>query len=173
MATTVIFGVKPKDRWNKVGILFEKHPAILAQLCEQVKDIDESFNFDTLTVKGLLELCGGNIPEEVKLKFRGKNVRQVAMIVNAVRAGMESFAQFMEETTPPESVQAVKLRKGMLPSNIEEAVLWTLKEAYTLNGLEAAHALTVYEYKIARKQVFNDAVAAMNQAAMVQKGGRR
>lgn len=173
MATTAIFGVNKKDRWNKVGVLFERYPQLMNQLCEAVGECDESFVFDTLTVRGLMEMCAGQIPSEVKAMFRGKNLGQVARIVNSLRRGMEDFARFLENTVPPDSENSAMMRRGMLPSNIEEAILWTLKEAYTLNGLEAAQSLTVYEYKIARKQVYNDAVAARNQSEIARKEARK
>lgn len=173
MATTAIFGVKKTDRWNRVGVLFERYPQLIDQLCEVITDFDEKFNFDTISIKGLLELAGGNIPEEVRVGFRGKNVGQVIRRINSLRKGMNDFVQFLEATTPPDSADSILLRRGVLPSNIEEAILWTLKEAYTLNGLEAAQRLTVYEYKIARKQVYNAAIININSFRKLKNGSKQ
>ena len=52
--------------------------------------------------------------------------------------------------------------RGILKGNLEEAVLMTMKNCFALHDLDAATKLTVYEYKMARREAYNDAVVAYN-----------
>ena len=61
------------------------------------------------------------------------------------------------------------LMRGMLTGNMEEAVLWTLKESFTLHGFEDAHKLTVYEFMTARKNVYNEALVAYRQSVEIEQ----
>ena len=154
-------------------MFFTEYPAALDQLCTQIDGTLEGFNFETLSVGAMLEACVGKIPQELTTKYGGGDVETFARAVNSLRAGMDQFVKFMERTTPPETIYQKKMSAGTLPANIEEAVLWTLKNTYTLHGLEDAQRLTVYEYMIARKEAYNEALVAFNQSAAIGIGRGR
>jgi hypothetical protein len=84
-------------------------------------------------------------------------------MVNSLRDGLAAFTDFLERTAPPLTAYAKKMSGGTIKGNIEESVLWTLRESFGLPSLEQAHNLTVYEYMVARKSVYNDAVVAYNK----------
>ena len=84
-------------------------------------------------------------------------------MVNSLRDGLATLTEFLERTTPPLTAYAKKMSGGTLKGNIEEAVLWTLRESFGLQSLEQAHNLTVYEYMVARKSAYNDARVAYNR----------
>lgn len=173
MARTVKYSCLKSQPWREVSLFFTEYPAALDQLCTQIDGTLDGFSFETLTVGAMLEACVGKIPQELTVKYGGGDVETFARAVNSLRSGMEQFVKFMERTTPPETMYQKKMTSGTLPANIEEAVLWTLKNTYTLHGLEDAQKLTVYEYMIARKEAFNDAMVAYNQTMAVNAAARR
>lgn len=151
------------EPWKTVKPWFDIHPEGMAALLDKVTERDESIVFETLTVKSLLEVAGGGFPSELLAKAESCTVKEYARMLNSLRDGMARFTSFLESTKPPETAYAKKMSTGTMDGNIEEAVLWTLREAYGLQNLEQAHALTVYEYMVARKSVYNDAVVAYNK----------
>lgn len=173
MGRVVSYSVRTNERWEDVGIFFKSYPQAMAQLLSRFGSKD--IVFESLTVKGLLEAVGGDVPTELANTMKGCSVQEWCELVNGVRDGIAKFVKFMEQTTPPVSPMAKKMSKGVLSGNIEESVLMTLKTCYSLHGLEDAQKLTVYEYMIARKEVYNEAVVAYNQsmAAAAVAGGRR
>lgn len=104
------------------------------------------------------------MPEELERRLNGCTVGDWCTVMLGVRKGLERFAKFMEETTPPVTVEQKRMAKGVLSGNIEESVLMTLKSCFSLHGLEDAQKLTVYEYMVARKEVYNEAVVNYNQS---------
>lgn len=167
----VKYSCRRSQPWREVSLFFTEYPAALDQLCTQIDGILDGFSFETLTVGAMLEACVGKIPQELTAKYGGGDVETFARAVNSLRAGMEQFVKFMERTMPPETMYQKKMTSGTLPANIEEAVLWTLKNTYTLHGLEDAQKLTVYEYMIARKEAYNEEFVAYNQYCAI--GGDR
>lgn len=172
MARLVKYSCRKSQPWKEVSLFFNKYPAALDQLCTQIDGSLDGFSFETLTVGAMLEACVGKIPQELTAKYGGGDVETFARAVNSLRKGMEQFVKFMERTTPPETMYQKKMTSGTLPANIEEAVLWTLKNTYTLHGLEDAQKLTVYEYMIARKEAYNEALVAYNQSCAIGRGLR-
>lgn len=162
MATKVKYSVNLTDRWESVRLFFEAYPDAMAELRQYVTQRD-TLNFDTLTVRSLLEMVAGRTPTELIARRNATTVEDWCAVMNALEAGMADFVKFMERTTPPTTPQQLKIERGMLDANIEEAILWTLRGNYSLHGLEDAQNLTIYEYKIARKHAYNEAVAAYNQ----------
>lgn len=173
MSRTVKFSVKLSERWEAVAPFFEEYPERLAALLGKVTDRSEKIVFDTMTVKSLLQLVGGHRVEELGGIRSTASVGEWCAVLNTLHDGLQAFADFMEDTKPPQTPAQRKLEKGMKPGNIEEAVLWTLKSCYTLHGLEDAQNLTIYEYKIARKSQFNDAVVAYNQSVASEFAANR
>lgn len=171
MARLVKYSCRSSQPWKEVALFFTEYPAALDQLCTQIDGTLDGFNFETLTVGALLEACVGKIPQEITARYGGGDVETFARAINSLREGMELFLKFMERTTPPETIYQKKMSAGTLPANIEEAVLWTMKNTYTLHGLEDAQKLTVYEYMIARKEAYNEALVVYNK--YVAAGGGR
>jgi hypothetical protein len=126
-----------------------------------------------MTVKGMLEAVAGRTPTELAEKAQNSTVREWVEVFNTLKDGLADFTAFMEATAAPVTAEQTKMARGTLKGNIEEAVLWTLKNSYTLHGLEDAHNLTIYEYKIARKNEYNEAVVAYNQSVAAGIAGRR
>lgn len=151
------------EPWKTVAPWFEVNPQGLEVLLQHVTERDEAVVFETLTVKSLLEVSGGGFPSELSAKADSCTVAEYARMVNALRDGLARFMDFLKSTTPPVTAYAKKMSAGTMSGNIEEAILWTLREAYGLQNLEQAHALTVYEYMVARKSVYNGAVVAYNK----------
>lgn len=158
----VKYSVKAGEPWAKVSPFFKAYPDAMVQLLGNFKPAD--INFEALTVKGMLEAVGGNMPEELARKLKGCTVEEWCETAIGVKEGLDRFMKFMEETTPPITVEQKKMTKGVLSGNIEESVLMTLKSCFSLHGLEDAQKLTVYEYMVARKEVYNEAVVNYNQS---------
>ena len=174
MGRLVRYSCRRSEPWQSVSLFFTLYPAAIDQLCAQIGGGLDGFSFETLTVASMIEACTGKIPHEITQRYGGGDVETFARALNSLRDGMERFVKFMEQTTPPETPYQKKMERGTLPANIEEAVLWTLKDTYTLHGLEDAQKLTVYEYMIARKNAYNEAVVAYNQSlAVAASAGRR
>lgn len=151
------------EPWKTVKPWFDIHPEGMAALLEKVTDRDDSVVFETLTVRSLLEVAGGGFPSELSAKADSCTVEEYVRMINSLRDGMARFTSFLESTKPPETAYSKKMNAGTMSGNIEEAILWTLRMSYGLQSLEQAHALTVYEYMVARKSVYNDAVVAYNK----------
>lgn len=162
MGRTVRYSVTATERWDKVSPFFLAYPDAMAQLLARFEPTE--VDFEGLTVKGMLEAVGGRMPEELERRLNGCTVGDWCAVMLGVRKGLERFAKFMEETTPPVTVEQKRMAKGVLSGNIEESVLMTLKSCFSLHGLEDAQKLTVYEYMVARKEVYNEAVVNYNQS---------
>ena len=172
MPTKVKYSVKLSDRWEDVRLFFEEYPNAFAELREHVTQRD-SINFDTLRVRSLLEMVAGRTPTELIPRRNAATIEEWCAVMNALEDGMEDFVKFMEKTTPPVTPQQMRVERGMLDANIEEAILWTLRGNYSLHGLEDAQKLTIYEYKIARKHAYNEAIAAYNHINSVSAAPAR
>lgn len=157
------YSLSLSEPWNTVKPWFDIHPEGMDTLLGKVTDRDDSVIFETLTVKSLLEVSGGGFPSELSAKADSCTVEEYARILNSLRDGLSRFTAFLESTKPPETAYSKKMSVGTMSGNIEEAILWTLRMSYGLQSLEQAHALTVYEYMVARKSVYNDAVVAYNK----------
>lgn len=157
------YSLSLSEPWSVVSSWFAVHPEGVDRLLEHVSERDGSVVFETLTVKSMLEVAGGGVPSELSSKIAGCTVRDFARLLNSLRDGLARFVDFLESTRPPETAYSKKMSVGTLKGNLEEAVLWTLRQAYGLQNLEQAHALTVYEYMVARKSVYNDAVIVYNK----------
>lgn len=174
MGRVVRYSVLPSERWSRVSVFFTTLPAAMEQLMEAVPERDGDFIFDLLTVGGMLEAVAGRIPAEVKAGMEKMTVAQAAARLNSLRDGLLEFTSFLEATEPPMTLRQEQQQRGMIKGNIEEAVLWTLKECFTLHGFEDAQKLTVYEYKTARKNAYNEALAAYRQSVEMESAmGRR
>ena len=172
MSVKVKYSVELSDNWEDVRLFFEAYPNAFAELRLHVTQRD-SLNFDTLRVKSLLEMVAGRTPTELIPKRNAATVEEWCAVMNALEDGMSDFVKFMERTTPPTTPQQLRIERGMLEANIEEAILWTLRGNYSLHGLEDAQNLTIYEYKIARKHAYNEAIAVYNHINSVSAAPAR
>lgn len=172
MGRIVQFEVNMGEKWGKVAPFFKAHPDAMAQVRSHVTERDGSVNFETLKIKSVLEMVAGGTPSELD-GYRNRTVREWCALLNTIEDGLRVFAAYLEETDPPMTVQQRKMLVGTKKGNIEEAVLWTLRDSYALHGLEDAQNLTVYEYMIARKNRYNDAVVAYNQSMAADAAMRR
>lgn len=162
MPIIVRYSVNLSESWEKVRIFFKSFPEAFVKLKSHVTKRD-NLNFDTLRVKSLIEMIAGRTPTELIGRRDAATVEEWCAIMNALKDGMDDFFKFMKSTTPPSTPQQMRIERLMLPANIEEAILWTLRGDYSLHGLEDAQNLTIYEYKIARKHAYNEAIAAYSQ----------
>lgn len=143
--------------------MFDCNPQAFESLLAKIPSKDTAVQLETMTVKGMLEAVGGGVPSELRERHKDATVTEWCAMVNALREGLQTFTEFLERTTPPLTAYAKKMSSGTIKGNIEEAVLWTLRESFGLQSLEQAHNLTVYEYMVARKSAYNDAVIAYNK----------
>lgn len=155
------------------SVLFlEAYPEALAQACAHVEADTAKWNFEEMSVKGMLEAVSGKVPEEWDTKAKAGTVTDYCVMILSLKAGLEAFTKFMEATIPPVTIEQKNMTAGTLKGNLEEAVLWTMKTAFTLTGLEAAQKLTVYEYEVARKNIYNEAVVIYNQSMAAATAAR-
>lgn len=159
----VRYSVSPSDRWSEVSVFFDNYPQAFEQLRGNFGKSD--LDFFSLSVRGMLEAASCKIPSELSEKHKGNSVKEWCEMANSVSEGVVRFLDFLEKTQPPYTLKQKRMTNGTLKSNLEEAVLMTLKNSFTLNSLEDATKLTVYEYMMARKECYNDAVIAFNMAA--------
>lgn len=163
MGRFIKYSLKLKDPAMPTVLFLLAYPDALAQTCGYVKPNPDVWNFERMTVKGMLEAVSGKIPEEWDVKAKAGTVADYCTMVVSLKEGLENFTKFMDKTQPPVTIEQQRMTSGIIKGNLEEAVLWTLKTAFTLSGLEAAQKLTVYEYAVARKNIYNEAVVAYNE----------
>lgn len=157
------FVLRLSQKWREVEAVFDCNPDAFERLLVKITKRDASVQLETLTVKSMLEAVGGKVPEELRERYKDATVTEWCAMVNSLRDGLATLTDFLERTTPPLTAYAKKMSCGTMKGNIEEAVLWTLRESFGLQSLEQAHNLTVYEYMVARKSAYNDARVAYNR----------
>mgnify|MGYP007115381587 FL=1 len=157
------FQFRLSQPWKEVEAVFACNPDAFGRLMAKITKRDPSVQLETMTVKSMLEAVGGGVPSELRARYADATVVEWCAMVNSLRDALQAFTEFLERTVPPVTAYSKKMSSGTLKGNIEEAVLWTLRESFGLQSLEQAHNLTVYEYMVARKSVYNDAVVAYNK----------
>lgn len=166
------YSVNLSGKWADVAPFFESYPDAMEQVCARVGKAD--IHVESMTVKDLCEILDGRTPGCITRQAERWTVKEMAEAVNGLRASLEGFRNFMERTTPPVTMSQRGMLAGVLEASAEEAVLLTCKEFYTLHGLEDAQNLSVYEYMIARKAIYNERRQAYNMemSASRHRGGR-
>ena len=154
------YSVDLDGMYADVAPFFEAYPSAMAQVCAKVGQSD--VRIEEMTVRDLCEVLDGRIPQAVAGKAAGWTVREMAEALNGLRASIARLQNFMEKTTPPVTSSQRGMMAGVLEASAEEAVLLTCKDFYALHGLEDAQKLTVYEYMIARKAIYNERMQAYN-----------
>lgn len=157
------FQLRLSQPWREVEAVFSCNPDAFCGLMAKITERDPSVQLETMTVKSMLEAVGGRVPSELTSRYADATVAEWCAMVNSLRDALQAFTRFLERTVPPVTEYSKKMSIGTINGNIEEAVLWTLRESFGLQSLEQAHNLTVYEYMVARKSVYNDAVVSYNK----------
>lgn len=171
MSRLVSYSVKLSEKWALVEPFFRMYPDALVQVRERCGTA--AIDFFGLSVRGLLQALNNEVPTEWRDRFKDSTVRQWCEMLNTLQQGLQDFTKFMEKTQPPQTFEQQRMTMGTLKGNLEEAVLMTLKSCFALHDLESATKLTIYEYMMARKEVFNEATIAFNQYNSLNSGRRK
>lgn len=166
------YEVNLSGKWAEVAPFFASYPEAMEQVCARVGTAD--IRVEAMTVKDLCEILDGRIPAAIQGKANGWTVKEMAEAVNGLKRSMEGLESFMERTVPPVTPSQRGMLAGVLETTAEEAVLLTCRDFYQLHGLEDAQKLTVYEYMIARKAIYNERRQAYNMemaASARHRGG--
>lgn len=160
------------ERYARVAPFFERYPKAADAVAETVDALPVTL--EGMTVKELCEAIDGRVPESLATKYAMATVGEWCAMRKGLVEAVGRFAGYLKRTTPPQTAEQKRLRNGLLEVTAEEAVLLTCKDFYGLHGLEEAQRLTVYEYMIARKAVYNEALQAYNAAMAARAAaGRR
>lgn len=163
------YRVRPSERWADVHVFFENYPDAMEQLRSHFGKSD--FDFNLLSVRSMIEAANGIVPTEFKERFCNMTVKSFCEAYNGLMDGLDDFLLFLENTQPPQTIGQKRMLRGILKGNLEEAVLMTMKNCFALHDLDAATKLTVYEYKMARREAYNDAVVAYNRSVSYDIAG--
>ena len=156
---TIPYEIDLNEQYSKVHVFFEEYPAAMDAVCNSDKVGVKDTPVEAMSVKDLCELLDGRVPSSLS---RDVTVREWGEMVNGLRRSLEGFANFMKRTTPPMTAAQKRVMGGMLETTSEEAILLTCKDFYNLHTLEEAQKLSVYEYMIARKAIYNERIQAYN-----------
>lgn len=164
MKTRRTYEIKGSDKMKRCRWFFDEHPEAEEEALKRwgVENDSIGIAFSDLTVAELCEVLGGVFPERIFGK--ANTVKEYFRRKFWLSESLEAFARFMEMTTPPRL-------PGDTPSAIEptteEAILLTMKDFYGLHSLAEAQAMTVGEYMIARKRIYNEAAARYRSSLRV------
>ena len=159
MGQKVSYSIKGDDKWSEVSWFFDAYPDRLGELSVRFTERDESVDFFSWTVGDLCEIYDHGIP---KARTDGLTVAEFMALRNTVADKMKDLSTFLENTVPPSTESQRKAQSGTLDMSVEEAILLTCRNFYDLHSLEDAQKLTIYEYMIARKSVYNERRMAYN-----------
>lgn len=150
--------VKSSDNWSDVSWFFSEN----ADAWNMIRDAWKSempYNLGELSVLDLCQVFEHGYPLRLA---DGVTVKEFVAMCTSVELAMKNFATFLESTIPPTTPEQRAAAVGTLDMSLEEAVLLTCKEFYGLHNLEDAQKLTVYEYMIARKSIYNEKLVSYN-----------
>lgn len=150
--------VNSSDRWSDVAWFFEEN----ADAWNMVRDAWKSetpYNIGALTIMDLCQVFEHGYPLRLS---EGVSVKEFVTMCTSIELAMKNFSTFLESTIPPTTPEQRAAAVGTLEMSLEEAVLLTCKEFYGLHNLEDAQKLTVYEYMIARKSIYNERLVSYN-----------
>lgn len=150
------YEIKGSDRMKRCRWFFEEHPEAEEEALRRwgIENDNIGIAFSDLTVAELCEILGGVFPGRI---FGNANtVKEYYRRKFWLSESLDAFARFMEMTTPPRMPGDTA---AAIEPTTEEAVLLTMKDFYGLHSLAEAQAMTVGEYMIARKRIYNEAAA--------------
>lgn len=161
------------EKWSKVAPFFARYPQAVDIVAGRVGE--KEVQLEAMTVRDFCEAIDGRVPERLKKEYAAATVGEWCAMQKGLVSSLKRLAGFMDKTTPPQTPEQKKMRTGLLEMSAEEAILLTCKDFYQLHGLEEAQKLTVYEYMIARKAVYNETLQAYNatMAARAASAARR
>lgn len=143
------------QRWAEVAYFYSKNPQALEKAMEAVGE-NNKFNIQAMTVGQLVQLLDGGFTDEIEAFLSDCEVGEALGVVKSLRRQMNEFAEFMQRTTPPEGEEARMAKHGLVDVSTEEAILLTVMRFYGLHGLEEAQKMSVYEYIVARRDIYNE-----------------
>lgn len=161
--------VNSSDKWSDVSWFFSEN----ADAWNMIRDAwgsDKPYNLGELSVLDLCQVFEHGYPLRLA---DGVTVKEFVTMCTSVELAMKNFASFLESTIPPTTPDQRAAAVGTLDTSLEEAVLLTCKEFYGLHNLEDAQKLTVYEYMIARKSIFNERLVSYNLASAAARNIRK
>lgn len=150
--------VKSSDKWADVSWFFSENADALNMIRDAWKS-DKPYNLGELSVLDLCQVFEHGYPLRLA---DGVTIKEFVEMCTSVELALKDFAAFLESTIPPTTPEQRAAAVGTLDTSLEEAVLLTCKEFYGLHNLEDAQKLTVYEYMIARKSIFNERLVSYN-----------
>ena len=147
-------------------------PGILDELREQIKDElpKSEFDYFGMTIADFLRLTEKQFPAKIQKRLNSKflRVKEYIQILNTFENGNKAFEQAVEDTTIEKTAEEKDAENGLLPLSVEESMLNFMVETFNLQGWEAAHQMTLYEYISARKKSYNS-VMYQKRMAEIQK----
>ena len=171
MTKKITYSISTTDKWADVEWFVNSNPQAMERLEKAVTAKDDMFDFFGITVKDLCMIIDGQrIP--ASMLPEGMTVGEYMMRRNSIVAGMEAFAAMLEKTNPPTTATQRMDETGLLDMTAEEGILLTCKNFYGLHSLEDAQKLTVYEYIIARKALYNERKVDYNRYVRLAAGNR-
>ena len=152
------YTISENDKWSEIEWFISQYPEQFYKLKEKWRAVD-AVQIGALTVRDLCEIFEYGYPVTYCKDF---TVRRFVEVVTSIEAQIEGFKNFLDRTTPPMTAQQRMCMQGLEEMTIEECILLTCKDFYNLKTLEDAQKLSVYEYIIARKSIYNEKRIAYN-----------
>ena len=143
------------QKWREVAYFYTMNPDAMAVLLQKVSGRACGFDFFALSCGDLCLLMDNRFPESWSEKYKDITVKDWCKLVNSVKDGINGFAAFLEKTTPPTTQEQRMAQSGLMNTTAEEMILLTMKDFYNLHGLEEAQKMTIYEFYVARKAIYN------------------
>ena len=150
--------INKRTKWANIAPLVT--PEILAQLKESLPGC-VIFDFWQLTIGDFSEMLKNGVPTSLikRIEKRGATVFEVVQILNACEKFLIEFSEVMQqfEIQPtPDEKQAASFCPEFTPT--ESLLIFTRKYFGTVRGFGEAEEITLYEYYIAKKDSFSDAI---------------
>lgn len=142
------------QKWAEVAYFYNENTDVLEKAMAEIEE-DARFDVMKMNVGQLVTLIDGGVTDEMTKFFEDCSVGEALGIIKCLRRQMRDFADFMRRTTPPETPEGRMARHGLVDVSTEESVLLTMQRFYGLHGLEEAQKMSVYEYIVARRDLFN------------------
>lgn len=147
--------VKLTQKWSEVAYFYNAHPDAFRALLQKVTGTLKNFDFFALSVGELCAIVDGGFPQSLWNRYENCDVRTFCKLTNSLREGVKQLMTFLENTTPPTTPQERKAANGLMQTTFEEEALGMLVEYFHLHSFEDAQKLSVYEFMMVRKTLYN------------------